>query len=448
MQKLFGTDGIRGLADAFPLDHSTVEKIGSSLARIFAEKHSNPARFVIGRDTRESGERLEHAFAFGAASQGAEIESAGVTTTPGVAYLTRAFKFDAGIVISASHNPYQDNGIKVFLPSGAKLDESSERLIEQDVAEGISHSDTGRSRELDRSRTDEFRLSYEQHLTSRFPQLNLEGRKIVLDCANGAASRIAPETFRRFGAEIITLNDRPDGRNINHNCGSLHLDELQYRTRTEKADFGIAFDGDADRALLVDHDGKVVDGDAILWIISWFFQNRGGLANKTVVATVMSNIGLELALISRGLKLIRAAVGDKYVLEELLRSGSEIGGEQSGHIILPKESLVGDGIVSSLFVAAAMQDAAADLSDLTNGFVRYPQTLVNVRVREKRPFDSVAEIAAASSGVENELKGRGRLLLRYSGTENLARVMIEGEDQQTIETQAKRLADVISSSLG
>ncbi len=448
MTRLFGTDGIRGVADRFPLDQETVAKVGSSLSLHYKQKFGRDARFIIGRDTRESGERLENAFAAGAAANGAVIESAGVITTPGVAFLTAKFGFDAGIVVSASHNPYQDNGIKVFLPSGQKMNESMERLIEDDIVAGSVSVDHTSETLPDVSRRPEFHEAYRRYLEGGFADLKMGGKRIALDCANGAASAFAPDVFRHFGAEVIAVNDRPNGKNINHECGSLHLDVLRDLTMAEAADFGVAFDGDADRALLVDNEGNIVDGDAVLWILACLFKKHGGLENNTVVATVMSNIGLELALAGRGIKLLRASVGDKYVLEELLSSGSEIGGEQSGHIILPKKSLVGDGMMTALLVAEAVAESGKKLSELTAGFVRYPQILVNVKVREKTPFDSVSDIASASKKIESELHGKGRLLLRYSGTENLARVMIEGEDQHAIETQARELADVITAKLG
>ena len=271
---------------------------------------------------------------------------------------------------------------------------------------------------------------------------------MAIDGANGAASYLAPDLFSRLGAEVIAFNDQPDGRNINKDCGSLHLDHLQQRVLSEKASFGVAFDGDADRALFVDEKGNIVDGDATLWIMAQFLKNKGGLANKTIVATVMSNIGLEIALASAGLKLVRTAVGDKYVLDELIKTGSELGGEQSGHVIFPKESLVGDGMMTALFMLEAIASKAKPFSEMVQGFVRYPQVLVNVKVREKQPFESVAEISKAAREIESDLDQKGRLLLRYSGTENLARVMIEGKDQAEIERQANSLAEVIRTALG
>jgi len=446
MKQLFGTDGIRGHAGEFPLDEKTVRIIGASLARQFRERLGRDPRFVSGRDTRESGSSIEAAFIAGAVAENAVCSSAGVITTPGVAYITKAFDHDAGIVISASHNPYQDNGIKIFLPAGTKIDEATEWLIEKDIYDERS-PDLKEVSAPDEESEARFRLAYSTHLSDAASEIKLNHYKVVIDCANGAASGFAPRIFNKFGGGVTIINDQPDGRNINANCGSLHLEHLQARVLEEKADIGIAFDGDADRALFVAENGKIVDGDATLWIMAQYLQDHGKLANSTVVATVMSNIGLELAFRSKGIELLRTSVGDKYVLEKLLETGSEVGGEQSGHIIFPGTSLVGDGMMTALTLLRSISERGLSLSQATAGFVAYPQILINVRVGEKRPFDEVPEIAAAAKSVETELHGEGRLLLRYSGTENLARVMIEGKDQSSIESQAKRLADVIAANL-
>jgi phosphoglucosamine mutase len=448
MNRLFGTDGIRGVADNFPLDTQTVAAIGASLARRYQEKLGRPPRLITGRDTRESGERLDAAFHAGASSAGAMIESAGVITTPGVAYLTKEFNFDAGTVISASHNPFEDNGIKIFLPSGQKLDEETERLIERDIEAATANSSSMTQAGLHSTRVDEFHKAYTDHLASAFRELDLKNMRIAVDCANGAACEFAPKVLRTLGADVTAIHDRPNGRNINLDCGSLHLEGVRQLVLETGSSVGVAFDGDSDRALFIDGLGNIVDGDAVLWILGCLFKDQGLLKNNTVVATVMSNIGLEIAFASRGIKLVRAAVGDKFVLDELLKTGSELGGEQSGHIIVPEQSLVGDGIMTALFTLRAIKTSGKKLSELTAGFVRYPQVLINVKVKEKRPFNSVSDVAALSGEIENELDGKGRLLLRYSGTENLARVMIEGQDQLVIESQARRLADVISEALG
>ena len=446
MKNLFGTDGIRGHAGEFPLDVETVRMIGASLAHQLRTSLDRLPRIVSGRDTRESGESIERAFHEGAEAAGAECVSAGIITTPGIAYLTRTRGFDAGVVISASHNPFQDNGIKIFTPSGKKADEATERTIEADVNNGkkIEIRDLV---SLDDSNSIQLQQAYSDHLAAEFPELDLSKMKIIVDCANGAASQLAPELFGRFGADVTAIHAEPNGRNINENCGSLHLEHLQKAVIGSDADFGVAFDGDADRALFVNETGKIVDGDATLWIMANFLLDHGMLENRKVIATVMSNIGLELALRSLGVELVRTSVGDKYVLDELLSSGSEIGGEQSGHVIFPGKSIVGDGILTSLFVLEAIYERSVPFSEMTKGFNAYPQILVNVRVKERRPFADVPVIADAAASIERELDGKGRLLLRYSGTENLARVMIEGQDQAVITEQANRLAEVIRTSL-
>ena len=445
MKELFGTDGIRGVAGEFPLDEATVKVIGASLARQLGEESSRAPRIVTGRDTRESGSWIESAFHAGAASEGAVCESAAIITTPGVAYLTRKFDLDAGVVISASHNPYQDNGIKIFSPTGKKFGAEYERRIEADIhsaGQGVP-ADIN----VNALREAAFHKAYIDHLLAIGGDFSAVGKRIVIDCANGASCEFASELFRALDAEVIAIHNTPDGRNINENCGSLHLEHLQTKVIDEKADLGVAFDGDADRALFVDEKGGIVDGDATLWIMARYLKSHGKLTNSTVVATVMSNIGLEIAFANEGIKLDRANVGDKYVLDELIKTGSEIGGEQSGHIMFPEISLVGDGMVTALLVLRAVVEKGISLSQATAGFVRYPQTLVNVLVKEKRPFDDVPQISELAREIEGELHGEGRLLLRYSGTENLARVMIEGKDQTAIEEQARRLADAIAAAL-
>ena len=439
---------MRGEAGVFPLDAKTIEIVGNSLARQFQEKLGRKPRFVTGRDTRESGAWIEKAFHTGAGAEDATCESAEIITTPGIAFLTKKFDFDAGIVISASHNPFWDNGIKIFLPTGRKIDEAIERQIEKDIFDNSKFKiQNSKIDVVDNSKSSEFQDLYLNYLGEEFKNLSLENSKIVLDCANGAASSLAPKLFQKLGARLIIINDAPDGENINENCGSLHLENLQKRVLDEEANFGVAFDGDADRSLFVDEKGNLVDGDAVLWIMANHLQEAGKLNNQTVVATVMSNIGLEIALSSKDIKLVRTAVGDKYVLQELLDTNSAVGGEQSGHIIFPFHSLVGDGMLTTLFLLEAMAAKDKSLSEMTEGFIKFPQILVNVKVREKLPFESVAEIAEAAAKLEDELGAKGRLLLRYSGTENLARVMIEGENQTKIEAQANSLAEIIKKVL-
>lgn len=437
---------MRGEAGVFPLDDTTVKAAGFSLARQLKEKNDRAPKFITGRDTRESGEWIERAFHSGAAAAGAQCESAGVITTPGVAYLTQHLEFDAGIVISASHNPFHDNGIKIFSPTGKKLDEATERQIEADIDE---HKDEIATLEkINDGSAKDLQNKYLQHLQNEFFDLSLLEMKIVLDCANGAASQLAPELFESLGADVIAISYVPDGRNINLDCGSTHLEKLQQAVIDNEAEIGVAFDGDADRALFINAEGEIVDGDAVLWVMAQHMQDKDELKNNQVVATVMSNLGLEVALRSRGIELLRTAVGDKYVLQELLSTGAPIGGEQSGHIIFPNYSLVGDGMLTTLFLLKALRENGKTLSGMIDGFARYPQILLNVKVREKLPFDEVPEISEAAKKVDAELGDTGRLLLRYSGTENLARVMIEGQDQETIMRQAEELAEVIKKSIG
>lgn len=453
MTKLFGTDGIRGHAGKFPLDAGTVSVVGASLASQLQKQLDKQAPLiVIGRDTRESGPWIEQTFVEGATRAGAICKSAGVITTPGVAFLARTLPADAGVVISASHNPYQDNGVKIFSPSGRKLEDATERLIEADIQSAATSEPTSSAQpqEIDTSEVTALQDRYLSFLAEEIGVgLNLSRLKIVIDCANGAASSLAPRLFEWLGANVIAVNNEPDGRNINLNCGSLHIDGLQDKVLRESADLGVAFDGDADRALFVDGSGNYVDGDATLWVLAKYLDDKGKLSRQTVVATVMSNIGLEIALKSRGLALVRKDVGDKYVLEELLRSGASLGGEQSGHLIFPELSLAGDGMITTLCLLRAMSEGGRrSLAQLTEGFQRYPQILVNVRVTEKKPFQEIETVRDLAAEIESKLAGRGRLLLRYSGTERLARVMIEGEKQEVIEEYANQLAGAIRDAIG
>lgn len=456
IRKLFGTDGVRGEAGRFPLDQSTLRTVGASLASHLSKNSNRPPLIIVGRDTRESGPWLEKALIDGAIEAGAQCQSAGVITTPGVAFLARSLPADAGVVISASHNPYQDNGFKIFAPSGRKLDDETERLIEADILAKQSLA----PRDVPVTHLEETSSQAEQSasaLQARYLEflemdigagLSLTNYSMVIDAANGAASGLAPEVFRRLGARVTTINDDPDGRNINRDCGSMHIEKLQQKVTATGADLGVAYDGDADRALFVDSYGRYVDGDAVLWVLSNYLQSRDQLPNGLVVATVMSNIGLEIALRSRGLQLVRTDVGDKYVLDELIRSGASLGGEQSGHIILPQLSLAGDGMITTLCLLRAMSDSGKPLHQLTAGFTRCPQVLVNVDVIEKRPFAEIEEIQRVISETETKLADRGRLLLRYSGTEPVARIMIEGDDQSAIEAYARNLATAIRETLG
>lgn len=452
MKKLFGTDGMRGEAGKFPLDAATIQVVGASLAARLMEKLGRAPLIVIGRDTRESGQWVEQALITGATGAGAVTKSAGVITTPGVAFLARRLPADAGVVISASHNAYRDNGIKIFAPSGRKLDEETERLIESDVfASGGTDSAAGEAAAVstDPSEAASLRALYLDFLVNEIGrELSLGGVSLVLDCANGAASDLAPELLRRLGASVVIINNKPDGCNINLASGSLHPEALQQEVVKKGAKLGVAFDGDADRALFVDARGRLVDGDGTLWVLARYLNARHELAQETVVATSMSNIGLELAFQSEGIKLIRTDVGDKFVLEELLRLGASLGGEQSGHIIFPRLSLAGDGLITTLSLLRAMMESGKNLHELTEGFQSFPQILMNVPVKVKRPFAEVPQIQELAREVDTKLGSAGRLLLRYSGTESLARIMIEGKSQQEIEEYAGALATVIQQTLG
>jgi phosphoglucosamine mutase len=455
MKKLFGTDGMRGEAGSFPLDAVTIETVGHSLARRLTEKLGRAPSLVIGRDTRESSGWLEEALVAGLSRAGATSKSAGVITTPGVAFLARTLPADAGVVISASHNAYRDNGIKIFAPSGRKLEEETERLIESDVfaqADTVPRKNSECSLRVVETEADEaadLRSRYLDFLAGDIGRdLSLRGVKLVLDCANGAAFKLAPELFERLGAIVTTINNQPDGRNINLGCGALHTEALQAEVVKRAANLGVAFDGDADRALFVDATGTLVNGDGSLWVLARYLQARHELTHDTVVATVMSNLGLEVAFQSESIRLVRTDVGDKYVLEELLRLGASLGGEQSGHIIFPGLSLAGDGLITTLSMLRIMTEAGKALHELTEGFHTFPQILVNVEVKVKRPFVEVAAIQKAAREVENAVGAEGRLLLRYSGTEPLARIMIEGKSQEEIENHAAALADVIQQTLG
>ena len=447
MKALFGTDGIRGEAGQFPLDPATVTAIGFSLASHLAASGAQP-KIIIGRDTRESGPSIEQALIDGASRAGAQCLSAGVITTPGVAFVTRKEEAAAGVVISASHNPYHDNGIKIFAPSGRKMDDAVERLIEEDVYRNIAVPAALTTRNHSSAET-QLHEEYLSFLADEIGNgLDLKGLKIVVDCANGASSALAPTLFERLGANVIAINASPDGRNINRDCGSLHIDSLRDKVVKERADLGVAFDGDADRSLFVDAEGNFVDGDATLLALATHLQSHEKLKGDVVVATVMSNIGLEIALRSAGIRLVRTDVGDKYVLDELLRLGASLGGEQSGHIILPALSLAGDGMITTLCLLRALGESRKTLAEITAGFKRYPQILLNVRVREKVPFGDLAPVQAEVKEVEELLSHKGRLLLRYSGTERLARVMIEGENQGEIEEYARRIANAIEREIG
>ena len=441
--KLFGTDGIRGKAGIAPLDPTTVARVGAAIVKAMSDQ-SHVLRFVIGRDTRESGTWIEEELARGLTSQGATVVSAGVVPTPAVAYLARTEGFDAGLVISASHNPYEDNGIKVFGGSGTKLTEELESTVEMLVAD-TGWSVPERPGIIERR---DLSAHYIEHLE---PIMNtagpLAGAHIVVDCANGATNQIAPALFKQLGFDVQSIGVSPNGRNINLNCGSTHLEGLSEAVVSSNARLGVAFDGDGDRALFIDRSGRVVDGDAILLMAAIYLKDRGRLPGNAVVATVMSNIGLEIALRDRGIDMVRTQVGDKYVMEEMIKRGLALGGEQSGHIIFSDHLFTGDGLATALNVLRMMADTGQELSELAAALVCYPQVLVNVRVREKTDLKTVPAIAETMEKVEKGLAGNGRLLVRYSGTEPLLRIMLEGKDDEEIKGWANEIAGVVKAHL-
>jgi phosphoglucosamine mutase len=443
--QLFGTDGVRGVAGRYPLDRHTVRRLGAALVR--ALPHQRAAHLLVGRDTRESGAWIEEELAHGAAGENAEVTSAGVVPTPAVAYLTRANShFDAGVVISASHNPYQDNGIKVFSGKGEKFTEAVEREVEAIVGDSSWDAKTGDASPV---RGAHLLEGYLEHLRAVFPESTTLGRfRIGIDCANGATTPVAPQLFASLGVEAVVIGDRPDGRNINLNCGSTHPDALARLVADRGCQMGVAFDGDGDRAIFVDHTGRIIDGDAVLLMCARHLQAEHRLKGSAIVATVMSNIGLELALKPLGIALVRCPVGDKYVMEEMLKRDLSLGGEQSGHIIFSDYLFTGDGLCTALNVLRIVALTGRSLADLAADLTTYPQVLLNVRVRQKSDLGSVPAIAAAISRVESRVAGDGRLLVRYSGTEPLLRVMLEGKDQNDIRAWAQEIVDVVKEHLG
>jgi phosphoglucosamine mutase len=443
--RLFGTDGVRGKAGEHPLDHETVARLGAALVRAMGTG-GRQLRFIVGRDTRESGEWIERELARGVRSEGAHITSAGVLPTPAVAYVTREMAFDAGLVISASHNPFQDNGIKVFSGRGEKFTEALERQVEGIIADAAWQVSGPSDVPVDRTDVIE---AYIAHARLAFPNPERLGRfRIAIDTANGATTTVAPRLFREMGFDIQLLSASPDGRNINLECGSTHPQHLARAVVERGCRAGVAFDGDGDRAILVDGAGRLVDGDAVLLMCGRHLQRTGELKGDTVVATVMSNIGLEIALKESGIEMVRCPVGDKYVMEEMIKRGLSLGGEQSGHIIFSDHLFTGDGIVTALSVLRVMADTGRELADLASELVTYPQVLLNVRVREKKDLRSVAPVAEAMQRVEERLAGQGRLLVRYSGTEPLLRVMIEGKDQGEIQSWAAEIVSTVREHLG
>ena len=451
MKKLFGTDGIRAVAGQAPLDARTVYAIGLALAHTLAAKSSGP-RVLLGMDTRESSAWIAATLTAGLDAGGASVESAGVITTPGIAFLTQKHGFATGVVISASHNPWQDNGIKLFGPDGYKLPDALELVMEDEIFRMLSSNTAPARQTVPPAVNEADRAEYVRFLLAAVPGLSLDGRCLVVDCANGAASSVAPQMFaelnRNGGGEVLITHASPDGQNINEHCGALHPEIVAGAVRHHNASMGITFDGDADRALFADEHGNVVNGDAVLLLAARDLQARGLLTGETVIATTMSNMGLEAALKRSNIQMLRAAVGDKYVLEQMIATGAALGGEQSGHIIFTGRSTTGDGLLTALLLLDIVHRSGKTLGELVADLKVYPQVIVNVKVREKRPLDSIPAVAAAIAAAERELSDSGRVVIRYSGTEALARVMIEAESEAVMQRHADAIADAIRSELG
>jgi phosphoglucosamine mutase len=447
VSRLFGTDGIRGVANEPPLTADLAYRVGRELVATLAAQHgSSPLRLVIGRDTRRSGPMLEAAMVAGLLSAGADCYAVGVLPTPGIAMLTRALDAQGGIVLSASHNPFADNGIKLFSAEGTKFPDAWEaqiesRLAASDRAPRATGGGIGRLVSYDRAEK-----YYVDFLCRCFP-LDLAGLTVAIDCANGATSRVAPSVFRRLGARVVAICAKPDGTNINADCGALHPDGLQKKLRAIRADVGFAFDGDGDRLISVDHLGEIRDGDYALAIAGRHMASRRRLKGNVVVTTVMANLGLDEALKAAGIRVSKTQVGDRYVHEEMQKSGANLGGEQSGHLLFPDYMPTGDGILSALALLSVVRETGEPLASLATCMRKFPQVLVNVPVVKKPPIESIVGLGERIGAFEREMNGGGRVLIRYSGTEPLARVMIEGSDADRIQAMAEELATVIRTQL-
>src|ERR1700722_14648270 len=456
-KQLFGTDGIRGLPGEYPLDDATLEHVGLALGLHLATQKnadSKLPRVLIGRDPRESGPHIVELIARGLVSAGAEPVSAGVVTTPGVAWLVSREGFSAGVVISASHNPYHDNGVKLISASGMKFPDAAEHEIERLIfspngsAPAAKNANAARASKAHPDGDEKLHQDYLHGLRAAvLPGAKFAGMKIVLDCANGAASELAPQLFRMLGADVVAINNAPDGKNINAGCGSLHPEGMQERVVESGAALGVAFDGDADRAIFASASGKLVDGDGVLLVVARYLKLEGKLKGNVVVGTTMANLGLERALESSGLKLARTAVGDRYGFEEMPRIGGNFGGEQSGHILYLEDATTGDGMLTALKMASILS-IAGPLDSLIADLKIFPQKILNVRVRSKPPLDTLPEVSSTLREAEKALGNSGRVVLRYSGTEPLARVMVEAERDEDVRRWSDSLASVLRSAIG
>jgi len=451
-RKLFGTDGIRAVAGESPLDPTTIYAVGLALAHSLKSTAAQPA-VLLGRDTRESSPWIAATLAAGLRAAGARVESAGIVPTPAVAFLARTHGFQAGVVISASHNPWRDNGIKLFGPDGFKLADAVELAMEDEILHHAARNHAPDPATLAAVEDNAaLQADYIQFLIDTVPNLKLDGLRLVADCANGAAAAIAPELFRRLNTDgsgdITLLNIAPNGRNINDNCGALHPRVVAAEVAARGADIGVTFDGDADRCMVAGSCNNVLNGDAILLAAARDLQTRGLLTGDLVVATTMSNMGLEAALKRSGIRMLRAPVGDRYVLEQMLAHNAALGGEQSGHILLPHLATTGDGLLTALVVLDLVARSGKSIDELTADLTVFPQVIVNIKVREKRPLDSIPAVAAAIHAAEEELRDTGRVVIRYSGTEALARVMIEAESEAAMQHHAETIAAAIRNELG
>ncbi|MBI5788115.1 MAG: phosphoglucosamine mutase [Candidatus Schekmanbacteria bacterium] len=449
MRKLFGTDGVRGVANIEPMTVETALKLGRAAAYVF-RRSPRRHRIVIGKDTRLSGYMLESALVAGICSMGVDVLLVGPMPTPAISFITRTLRADAGVVISASHNPYEDNGIKFFSSDGFKLPDELELEIEQLVTNGKIDSIRPTATEIGKAyRIDDAEGRYIESLKNSFPRgLDLEGYKLVLDCANGAAYKVTPKALTELGAKVIVLHDRPDGTNINHKCGSLHPEVIQEAVLTNQAQMGISLDGDADRAILVDEKGNLVDGDHIMAVCAQNLARRNKLCQNTLVTTVMSNLGLEIALRKMGINIVKTPVGDRYVMQKMREKGYNLGGEQSGHVIFLDHSSSGDGSLTSLQMLAIMAESQQPLSVLAACMTTLPQILINLEVKGKKDLAQLPSVQQAIRDAEKVLGEKGRVLVRYSGTQSLVRVMVEGESRQQIEQLGECICMAIVQCIG
>ncbi|MBN1544484.1 phosphoglucosamine mutase [Candidatus Woesearchaeota archaeon] len=449
MRKLFGTDGIRGKSNTPPMTAELALRLGQAVAVVFRKRlGKGRVTAVIGKDTRKSGYIFEYALTSGLCSMGVDVYLVGPMPTPAISHLTKSFAADFGIVISASHNPASDNGIKFFDSDGFKLPDDVEEEIEVLLGSAIDTSEVNGTHVGKAFRIDDAAGRYIEYTKNSIKNMSLSGLKVVLDCANGAAYKVAPPIFRELGAEVIVLNNRPDGTNINDGCGSLHPEVIKSAVLSNGADIGIALDGDADRVILVDEKGQDVDGDHIIAMCALDMKRRGKLARDSVVVTVMTNIGFDIAMRKAGINVVKTQVGDRYVVEEMKKNGYTLGGEQSGHIIFFSRSTTGDGTLSALQVLALMKYSGKRLSELAKCMTSYPQVLKNIRVRQKRPIEKMLSVVEAIARAEKRLGSDGRVLVRYSGTEGKCRVMIEGKDKDEIGALADSIADKIKGEIG